>query len=552
MPQRLRDLLAGLAALLMGAAAFFAFCGWWPLLVTNIAWLEGGDRAMHQLGWMFFRDSPWGLPPGASPRLGIELAASIALVDGLPLLAMPFKLVAPWLPQPFQYWGWWLLVSFMLQGLFAYRIARELDAGRLVALLAAGFALITPAYLFRIPLHLALSSHWVVLAALLLYMRRAPPRPAMWPLLLALTAAIHATLLAMVAALWCAALLQRLWTDRTEFRALLVEMFAALAATLATLWLVGFFGAGTYAASGYGSYKLNLLWPILSYHWSQLFPDLPHGRLDYEGLAFPGIGILALLLIAVLTGAVLRLRAAVSPFWLPLALVLVALMIFAFSKTLTLGDADLVTLPVPGFVDALGAAFRSTGRFVWPLLYVITIGAVVLAGARFRPALAVPLVLALLVAQGIDSWPEARRFRAFMPQPSPVWETSFTSPLWERAAESGYTRLRAIPEQVGFGSDWKDPGYFAVTHGLDTDIAYLARIDPERLQMLRTRAEHVLATGAFEPRTIYLLDVYSALRAVAHLGPDDLLVTVDGRNVLLPGGRALAAGLNLTPLAPAD
>src|SRR5690606_17841326 len=135
LPERLRDLLAVLLAALMGGTVFLAFCGWWPLLPTNIAWLSDGDRGMHQLGWMFFRDTPWTIPPGASPRLGIELANSIALVDGLPLLAIPFKLIEHWLPRPFQYWGYWLLLSFILHAIFAFRIARELGAGRRIALL---------------------------------------------------------------------------------------------------------------------------------------------------------------------------------------------------------------------------------------------------------------------------------------------------------------------------------------------------------------------------------------------------------------------------------
>ena len=49
---------------------------------------------------------------------------------------------APLLPHPFQYWGWWWLLCFALQSLFAYRLARELAAPRLVALTAAGFAVI--------------------------------------------------------------------------------------------------------------------------------------------------------------------------------------------------------------------------------------------------------------------------------------------------------------------------------------------------------------------------------------------------------------------------
>jgi hypothetical protein len=542
LPEKLRDAIGVTAAVLLGAAAFIVYCGWWVLIPTNIAWLDFADRAMHQLGWMFYRAADWGIPPGRSPLLGLEISNSIALVDGLPLFAIPFKLLAPWLPQPFQYWGYWLLLSFILQSVFAWRIARELGAARLVALLAAAFVLITPAYLFRVPLHMALSGHWTILAALFLYVRREPPRLWMWPLLLALTSAIHATLLAMVLALWAAALVQRLWARRTRLVDLVGEFGLGLVAALAVLWTVGFFGTGSYGTYGYGDYKLNLLWPIISYRWSRLFPDLPHTRLDYEGLSFLGIGILALLALALVTGAVGRLRHAVSRTWLPLALILLALMVFAFSKDLALLGTELVSVPVPGFVDAIGAAFRSTGRFVWPLLYVVTIGAVVLVAGRFRPAVAVPVILIAFAVQAWDSAPKWRDFARRMPAPAATWPTHLDSPLWERAAEAGYKRIRSIPVDAGYASDWRVPGYFAVTHGMATDIAYLGRIDSQKLNRLRARASKALETGDFERRTLYILDVPSSLMVAQHAGPDDLITVVDGRIVFLPGGHALGEG----------
>ncbi len=545
MPERLRDLIALAAALAIGAAAFFAFCGWWVLIPTNIAWLDAGDRAMHQLGWMFYRAAPWSWPPGASPRLGIELSSSIALVDGLPLLAVPFKLLSPWLPQPFQYWGSWLLLSFMLQAGFAYAVARALAAGRRVALAAAAFAVIAPAFLFRVPLHMALSSHFVLIAGLYLYLRRTPPAPWLWPLLAAGTAAIHATLLAMVLALWIAALVERLWRARMGWPRAALEAVLVPGVTLAVLCLVGFFGVGSYGAGGYGDYKLNLGWPLLTYGWSALLPDLPHTRFDYEGLSFPGIGILALLVIALVSGAFHR---ASRRRWLPLALLLAALMLFAVSKSPSLGALDLGTLPVPGFVETVGGAFRSTGRFVWPLLYLLTIGAVVLVGRRLRPHHALPLLFVAFAVQAVDSAPAWQKFMAHLPAPATTWPTPLTSPFWDRAAAAGYDRLRAIPIEGGFGSDWRAPGYYAVTHGMDTDIAYLGRVDPAARAALAASKAALLETGAFEPRTLYLLEVPAALATMAHLEPGDLLATIDGRIVFARGGAPLVAGLGIDPV----
>ena len=82
---------------------------------------------------------------------------------------------------------------------------------------------------------------------------------------------------------------------------------------------------------------------------------------------------------------------------------------------------------------------------------------------------------------------------------------------------------------------------------MDTDAVYLGRVDKEALDDLRVREEGVLLSGAFEPRTIYVLDVRASLAAARHLGPDDLITVVDHRIVLLPHGRALAQGLDQWP-----
>src|SRR6185369_16721754 len=96
-------------ALLLGLAAFLLVVGPAPLDVTNIRWLAQSDPSTNYLGWAFYRASPWAWPPAANPRYGIDIAGSVMMADANPLLAMPFKLLSPLLPTPFQYFGWWLL-----------------------------------------------------------------------------------------------------------------------------------------------------------------------------------------------------------------------------------------------------------------------------------------------------------------------------------------------------------------------------------------------------------------------------------------------------------
>lgn len=548
MPEKLRDGLGIVAALALGLAGFLVLIGWTTLIPTNIGWLDFADRAMHTLGWMFFRAAPWGNPPGLSPDLGLELSNSIGLVDGLPLFAIPLKLVSAWLPQPFQYWGDWLLICFLLQALFAYLVAREIGGGRLIALVAAAFALITPAYMFRIEMHLALSGHWTILAALYLYVRRDAPPLWWWPLLVTLTAGIHAYLLAMVAAIWVAALIERLLRTRMNLFEAALELVAGLAMALALLWTSGFFLTGTLGTYGYGDYKLNLLWPLLTYKgWSQIFPDLPHTKYDYEGLSFLGIGILALLVLSVASGALTQLRVVLTRRWWPLFVVLIGMTLFAVSKTVHLGSIELLNLSLPQALENLASTFRSTGRFVWPLLYVITIGVVVMIGRRLRFWFALPLVLVALGAQIADSAPALLTFATHLAPVADSWNTPLVSPFWQRAAEAGLRKIRVIPVVSNPGTDWKTLGYYAVTHRMGIDSVYLGRVDANALAALRAHEADVLKTGSFDPDTLYILDPPSALEAQQHLTPADLFAFVDHRIVVVKNGAHLADGLDLAP-----
>ena len=394
-------------------------------------------------------------------------------------------------------------------------------------------------------MHLALSGHWTVLAALYLYVRREPPARWMWPLLIALTAAIHAYLLAMVMGLWVAALVERLWSKRMTWAQGAIELGAGIVAALVVLWVAGFFGTGSIGSYGYGDYKLNLLWPLLTYRgWSQTFPDLPHTKYDYEGLSFLGIGILALLAVSIVTGAVTQLRSTVTRRWLPLAIALVVLTLFAVSKDVHFADVRLIKFPMPAWMENIASTFRSTGRFVWPLLYFITIGSVVMLGRRLKIWLAVPIVLAAFAAQTADSAPALLNFNRHLAPIADIWDTPLQSPFWERAAAAGYNRIRVIPIQSP-GKDWQALGYYAVTHHMGIDSAYLGRTDGVAFAALREHEKQVLATGDFEPQTLYILDAPSSALAAIRAAPDDLLAVIDHRIVFAKAGAHLVDGLGI-------
>jgi hypothetical protein len=503
---------------------------------------------MHTLGWFFYRLSPWSWPPGAS-QYGLELGNSIALVDGLPLLAIPLKALSAFLPETFQYWGWWHLACFVLQAWFAVLIAYHLGLSRILQLAAAIFCLIQPAFLARLDVHMALSGHWVILAAIYLYVRRPAPPLWAWPLLLATVSAIHGYLLAIAFAIWFAAFVQRLWLRSVPPRRLTVEAALAFAAIIATLWFCGVLMAGSYESFGFGRWRMNLLGPFNPDFWSLL---LPHTSLDpdeWEGANFVGLGIGVLLLLALLTTATKPLGRLAAPQWLPLAVIVIAMALFSLSNRVAFGPYELFTIPLPDWLMRFLTTFRSSGRFFWPLGYLIIFAVLVLCARRFKPVWATAIVLVLALVQIYD---EQRGWRGMMINESrtgarTAFRTYLHSPAWDALAPH-YARVRALPIQNNTPI-WRDLSWYAFHNHMLTAAVSLGRIDPKIEASERARGDEIVSTGHYDDGAIYTLGQDEAQATLAHLRPDDAFGRVDGVILFARGGKPWldAAGVTLDP-----
>ena len=191
---------------LMGSIAFVLVVGPRAIRPDNIGWLwssrpETSDTCQHFLGWQFFRNSPWVLPPGANPDCGLEISSGILYSDSIPLLAFLFKPFARWLPESFQYFGLWIYLCFILQAWFAWKLVGAVSDSAVVRLCSVGLFLFAPPFLLRVYGHIALISHWTILSALYLnFFPNIFVKRYAWPALIFVTALVHTYLLAMVLA----------------------------------------------------------------------------------------------------------------------------------------------------------------------------------------------------------------------------------------------------------------------------------------------------------------------------------------------------------------
>ncbi|GLQ53709.1 DUF6311 domain-containing protein [Devosia nitrariae] len=493
---------------------------------TNVDWLlDNTDRGVNYLGWALFRDTPWAWPLGLNPRYGLELSSSIVYSDSIPLLALPFKALGGVLPRPFQYLGLWTLVCAVLQGVFGYLLARRLGAGTEAALVASAFCVAAPVLVARSS-HLALTAHWTLLAAFYLYFGRAT-RLLPWIVLLAVVAAIHPYLFIMVLAVFCADLLKRHRLEVTGIPRLLGNGIVAVAISAAIMWSIGMFVGASPEADGFGYFKHDLLGLVDAGRFSRLFVDIPNGAGAYEGYGFLGTGIILLALATLPAMGQLK-RISVSEIW-PLALVVIVMFVFSLSNAIDIAGTTVLTLPLPDALARLAGILRSSGRFVWPAVYLATIFVVLAMTWRYR-RYGTAIAAACLALQVFDMAPgiAATRERATMiaAAPQPI------SPLWAELAQH-YQRVRAIPVQHP-GLSWHYASRVAARYGMATDSVYLARVPP--LAEAQQRAEEALSTGAFDPGAVYILDDAARTAAAAQARPGDLMTVIDGRHIFAREG----------------
>lgn len=544
-----------LGPFLLGIGAFLLVADWRILDPTNIAWLAEGDPAQHYLGWLFYRNSPWTLPFGLNPQYGLELGSSIVFSDSNPLLAFLFKPFSTLLPASFQYFGFWLLLCFVLQSFFGWKLAGLISPDATLRILAASFFVFAPPMLWRLNGHYSLVGHFVILAALYLVLRPAEDRRTLyWGCLLAVAALVHAYLLLMASLLWGVDLAGKLLAKRLSLQQAIIELGVVLAMVGFLCWQAGYFAIDSGVISGgYGYFRMNLLAVIDPSGWSYLLRDIPEAGGDYEGFNYAGLGVLMLFTAAVpglvIFAPVLRRHLAQRPL---LALLLLSLTVFAITHTIGLGASN-IELTIGSTLESIANVFRSSGRMFWPVFYVILLAVLYLVVRTYSGANALRLFSVALVVQLIDTsagWQPIGDKWAF----GSAWPTSLQDPFWSAAARR-YTQVRYIPpgnQKPG----WRDLSGYAGWNAMGTDAVYLPRISQGGLAVAEARAQALIEEGRSDPETLYILEErFVASQVLIVDAQHDLVGWVDGFYVLAPGWKTcrdcLVAGqTGLTEVTP--
>jgi hypothetical protein len=513
------------AAAAFGLGVFLAVGGGKIVPPGNVAWIPpGSDWGYQWVAWLYFRHAPWALPLGAIPGLFHPAGLTLANADGLPWFATLAKLLSPILPEPCQTLGVWLALCFVLAGWFGARLAACFT--RSPVGVAAGGALfaVAPVLLNRLK-HPALCAHFVLLWGILLVVdggdggRREQRAPLAAPILLpAFVLGIHPYLALMTLGLVAASLARHAWERRLGWKGLVVRVGGALVALVGVAALLGYFDlpADDVIGAGFGHYNAELFSLVNPQGSSRLLPDLRIRGGQPEGFGFLGLGVLALGASAAAVHVVAWRRKEAPPLpWrrgVPLVVVAAIFFVFALATNVSFLGRDVIDL---SFLyrpfGRLAGSLRSSGRFVWVPVYVLTTAAAAIWLVR-RPRLGPWVVLAAVAVQLADARGTffAGRFRD--PRPPPA-----ASPTWELAA-GAFLHLALYPPRCGDGSWVCCQGFTPPPRHEDMYLAARAerlgltyngfgagRVARTRLRRYCADLQADVAAGRLDPATIYLV-----------------------------------------------
>ena len=518
---------------LLGLIVFSSLFGFSILRITNIGWTLDGDMAAHVLGLHFFRNEPWGVPIGAIRNYAYPYGTSVLAVEGYPFILL-VKLFNDWFPEePLQFHGIWILISCVLQGVAAMLLLRRISARMPEKTLATILFVLSPIMLFRAEAqHISLMSHFLILFALYLMLGQTITRKAMaaWATLFLLALWIHRYLLVMSWLLLVACLYRQvvIFKSCTIARAAILSGASLLPAVALFFALQPITPSSGYH-TGFGYYALNLNAPINPFGgWSNLLLAHPWGTGHYEGFNYLGAGIILLICVMLIPQwkTISQREWLKGNYWL--ILLCISLTFYALSNAVTLGEMTLIRYP--NIYGPLSQIFRASGRFFWPVWYLILLGVLALLMRQESRKAVLALLICATLVQAYDFSGKFTQYRS-MYRTEGTWSTPLKSAAWNVLMEH-YPRLSiTTPGPFGVIIPF---ALLAASHRKQINIGFFSRYPQEMLPL--SRKEHAdLRIGKYRTDSMFIVSEEIAGALVARKQKRDLLARIDKFVVFAPG-----------------
>lgn len=405
---------------LIGFKLVGAHAGFWRAPHNDMAAMLAGQEAVFRHAWRF--------PLVATTQLLSPVDLSTVYTDSIPWMTIGLKVTGLW--KALNGLGLFFLIAYAMQPLAMVALLRALGV-RQVLLQATGaiLALLLPAFLMRHG-HVALTGHWLITLGLALSVKSAREGLTLngglaFAGLVVLAMGVHPYHLPPIGLAFAAAMASEIAQKRPKAWLTCAKAAAMVLVGMALTAVLLGYGIGQGESGGkspIGFYSMNILAPLLPQASSllgQTFQDGwfkqavdPNGGQWFEGFNYLGAGVL----LTIVSGVLLSARHGWLPTparewnrrWLPLALAMVVLTLWAIGPNPYLDERLLFTGPKLAGVFEWLSLFRCHGRFFWSVSYLLIGVSLVQIGRYARP---ITLVVIVVLAIGLQ-WADSHEMRA--------------------------------------------------------------------------------------------------------------------------------------------
>lgn len=505
---------------LIGLIVFLAIYGLAPLNPANDAFVLSGylekDVAQHYAGWKLFRNSPWSFPLGVGSHIEYPYGNSVSYTDSIPLFAIFFKAIRGILPQTFQYFGIFVMLCFILQGVFGALLTSLFAECKVYRSVGALLFSLAPVMIERSFRHCALAAHFLILAALYYYFKNR--RKTKWSyipfyVINALAITIHPYFLPFTFAIMFAFAVEDFIIGRNWWKPWF-NIILSIVITLGTGYCIGAFTSGeVLAAVGYGYFSMNLnsyINPVSPHfegvhNWSEFLSDRAYFGGQTEGFNYLGVGVIAAAALSFVAVVITQFKTAakfvVNRFGIIFSTV--CLTVFAFSNAIYWDDQMLLKIPYGEKLELLFGMFRATGRFGWMLFYLVFLLALYgIYKAVKNPKIACAIIIPLVLLQIYDLSgvlkekhdyfynfsTENRQYRAMEAQ----------HPFWEDAVQKvdGVMEVGDVHAPL-FGNGMIDLASMCGTYNKHINSCFCARFNYHERYTIAENEENLFEVGEY-------------------------------------------------------
>ena len=501
-----------LVSFVIGLILTIFFLGYNNIGLTNTDWFTRFDTRSDFLALKFFLQDEWKFPIGLNSNYG-ELKNSIVFSGAVPILSFIAKLFKNFLPYNFHYFPLWITICFSLHIFFSYKIIYSLTRNVNFSLISSLFFIFSPILIQRLEIHLSLGAHWLILAYLYLEIESNIKQKIFYKtILITVSSLIHFYFTIMILLMNFIFSLYHYFKNK-NLKFFFMEHFLILFILFLTMYIVGYFSipASDSLGFGYGFYKANILTfldPALGNNtWSLFLPDIKNVKGEYEGFGYLGLGVI--LLNILLLFYISRNFSNIFKKNIQYILIAVIFLLIAFTSSMNIGETSILDLKLPIFLYAPLSIIRASGRFIWPIYYLLIIFSLF---AFYKLKIKRRYLLLLFFIQLIDLSPGINSFFSSNFKVNQQLE----DPIWKDISKR-YTKIKTT-KIANTSSIFPTISLLMIEQKfLATNISRLGRYNRKQASDLRSKLYIELINGKIDSETIYIIDNLDHLRHLKYI-----------------------------------